>query len=215
MATPRSSRPISAPKPRTWPWRCRRFLSVIDPGTGLAQIHGQPRPSVLAAVAGVAGVQLYGQPLIDAACARRAGAQASRRSRCARPSAGHTCARPESARVALRSRRTSPRLPREVRRRFFRISLSNFSREFSARSLASSTWTSSPWRAVVFFTAGRPRRARLTQLASVFSDISRLRATSLTDRPASITWRTVASRYCSVYALFSTCCFITKLHEVS
>jgi hypothetical protein len=43
----------------------------------------------------------------------------------------------------------------------------------------------------------------------VLSDMSVLRATSLTEGPASINCRTAASRYCSVKTLFITFCFIS------
>src|SRR5262252_4136733 len=82
---------------------------------------------------------------------------------------------------------------------FFRISRSILSRAFSCRSRLSSACSSDTGAAGSRVTSAWPRRARITQFAKVFGDISSERATAIRLRPPSFTCLTASSRNSAVY----------------
>jgi hypothetical protein len=82
----------------------------------------------------------------------------------------------------------------DPRRRFFNISFSIRSLAFSCRSCVSSASSSLTGCPADPLAGGWPLRARNTQFANVFADISSDRATAGMLRPLSVTCFTAAAR---------------------
>ena len=170
----------------------------IDREAGRPQICRQAGTAILAAVTGETSSQFRNQPIIAAPPCRGSacppGIEATARDRQQATQSEH--------RIAL-ALRLDPGVPhRDVLAKYaaarFRISTSIRSCSFSVRSRLSSACASSIRSSAPRVTSCRPERARRTQLAKVFSDMSKLRATSAVVRPPSITCRTASSRYCTV-----------------